>query len=312
MYYTIYNNILYLYNMTINALNLNYRIDVEENGMVVLFFWGWKGLCFYFGGEAHLSVNTGVKRSVLTPLPERLTARSSQRSAPVEEDNSRGGTTATHAHRYSSLGFLGFHRVLSHKFTGGAPGLDRMRTCGVWTRRGRLKQSRRGGRAVRSMAAGDGALPATVAASRSVEKALEEAAASGALNLATRKLKEFPRSARNYDLSDITHAGRSFPFSRPLRSPLQLPPERCQWAGCCAYCCSTTCFFLPRLPPPPTRSARTPPPATFIFSWLLSFMKHISYTEVDSGCCTPWVRRGQFEIIKAQFSRIKVIKGEQN
>lgn len=59
------------------------------------------------------------------------------------------------------------------------------------------------------MAAGDGAqLPATVAASRSVDKALEEAAASGALNLANRKLKEFPRSARNYDLSDITHAGR--------------------------------------------------------------------------------------------------------
>uniref|UniRef100_H3CBZ3 Leucine-rich repeats and calponin homology (CH) domain containing 4 n=1 Tax=Tetraodon nigroviridis TaxID=99883 RepID=H3CBZ3_TETNG len=41
--------------------------------------------------------------------------------------------------------------------------------------------------------------------SRSVEKALEEAALSGALNLANR-LKEFPRSARNYDLSDITHA----------------------------------------------------------------------------------------------------------
>ena len=59
------------------------------------------------------------------------------------------------------------------------------------------------------MAAGDGAqLPATVAASRSVEKALEEAAASGALNLSNRKLKEFPRSARNYDLSDITHAGQ--------------------------------------------------------------------------------------------------------
>ncbi|XP_044040698.1 leucine-rich repeat and calponin homology domain-containing protein 4 isoform X2 [Siniperca chuatsi] len=60
------------------------------------------------------------------------------------------------------------------------------------------------------MAAGDGAqLPATVAASRSVEKALEEAAASGALNLSNRKLKEFPRSARNYDLSDITHADLS-------------------------------------------------------------------------------------------------------
>lgn len=70
------------------------------------------------------------------------------------------------------------------------------------------------------MAAGDGAqLPATVAASRSVEKALEEAALSGALNLANRRLKEFPRSARNYDLSDITHAGRPpllFPSSRGL------------------------------------------------------------------------------------------------
>lgn len=62
------------------------------------------------------------------------------------------------------------------------------------------------------MAAGDGAqLPATLAASRSVEKALEEAAASGALVLSNRKLKEFPRTARNYDLSDITHAGESIP-----------------------------------------------------------------------------------------------------
>lgn len=63
------------------------------------------------------------------------------------------------------------------------------------------------------MAAGDEAqLPAPVAASRSVEKALEEAAVSGALNLSNRRLKEFPRSARNYDLSDITYAGRfSFP-----------------------------------------------------------------------------------------------------
>ncbi|XP_051912944.1 leucine-rich repeat and calponin homology domain-containing protein 4 isoform X2 [Hippocampus zosterae] len=60
------------------------------------------------------------------------------------------------------------------------------------------------------MEAGDGArLPATVAASRSVEKALEDAAASGALNLANRKLREFPRTAKNYDLSDITHADLS-------------------------------------------------------------------------------------------------------
>ncbi|XP_055012092.1 leucine-rich repeat and calponin homology domain-containing protein 4 isoform X2 [Boleophthalmus pectinirostris] len=74
------------------------------------------------------------------------------------------------------------------------------------------------------MAAGDGAqLPATVAASRSVEKALEEAAASGALNLTNRKLKEFPRSARNYDLSDITHADLS------KNRLCELPEELCQF-----------------------------------------------------------------------------------
>ncbi|XP_051799795.1 leucine-rich repeat and calponin homology domain-containing protein 4 isoform X2 [Acanthochromis polyacanthus] len=74
------------------------------------------------------------------------------------------------------------------------------------------------------MAAGDGAqLPATVAASRNVEKALEEAAASGALNLSNRKLKEFPRSARNYDLSDITHADLS------KNRLCELPEELCQF-----------------------------------------------------------------------------------
>ncbi|XP_072315399.1 DISP complex protein LRCH3 isoform X2 [Eucyclogobius newberryi] len=74
------------------------------------------------------------------------------------------------------------------------------------------------------MAAGDGAqLPATVAASRSVEKALEEAAASGALNLTNRKLREFPRSARNYDLSDITHADLS------KNRLCELPDELCHF-----------------------------------------------------------------------------------
>ncbi|XP_034413132.1 leucine-rich repeat and calponin homology domain-containing protein 4 isoform X2 [Cyclopterus lumpus] len=74
------------------------------------------------------------------------------------------------------------------------------------------------------MAAGDGAqLPATVAASRSVDKALEEAAASGALNLSNRKLKEFPRSAKNYDLSDITHADLS------KNRLCELPEELCQF-----------------------------------------------------------------------------------
>ncbi|MFT7809767.1 leucine-rich repeat and calponin homology domain-containing protein 4 [Arapaima gigas] len=74
------------------------------------------------------------------------------------------------------------------------------------------------------MAAGDGSqLPATIAASRSVEKALEEAAASGALSLSNRKLKEFPRTARNYDLSDITHADLS------KNRLCELPEELCQF-----------------------------------------------------------------------------------
>uniref|UniRef100_A0A8C1FI63 Leucine-rich repeats and calponin homology (CH) domain containing 4 n=1 Tax=Cyprinus carpio carpio TaxID=630221 RepID=A0A8C1FI63_CYPCA len=76
------------------------------------------------------------------------------------------------------------------------------------------------------MAAGDGAqLPATVAASRSVEKALEEAASSGALILSNRKLKEFPRTAKNYDLSDITHADLS------KNRLCEVPEEVCQFVS---------------------------------------------------------------------------------
>ncbi|XP_052416629.1 leucine-rich repeat and calponin homology domain-containing protein 4 isoform X2 [Carassius gibelio] len=76
------------------------------------------------------------------------------------------------------------------------------------------------------MAAGDGAqLPATVAASRSVEKALEEAASCGALILSNRKLKEFPRTAKNYDLSDITHADLS------KNRLCEVPEEVCQFVS---------------------------------------------------------------------------------
>ncbi|XP_051989588.1 leucine-rich repeat and calponin homology domain-containing protein 4-like isoform X2 [Xyrauchen texanus] len=76
------------------------------------------------------------------------------------------------------------------------------------------------------MATGDGAqLPATVAASRSVEKALEEAASSGALILSNRKLKEFPSTSRNYDLSDITHADLS------KNRLCEVPEEVCQFVS---------------------------------------------------------------------------------
>ncbi|KAM9583911.1 leucine-rich repeat and calponin homology domain-containing protein 4 isoform 1-T1 [Trichechus inunguis] len=46
--------------------------------------------------------------------------------------------------------------------------------------------------------------------SRSAERALEEAVATGTLNLSNRRLKQFPRgAARSYDLSDITQADLS-------------------------------------------------------------------------------------------------------
>ncbi|XP_072301395.1 leucine-rich repeat and calponin homology domain-containing protein 1 [Eucyclogobius newberryi] len=45
--------------------------------------------------------------------------------------------------------------------------------------------------------------------SRGLERALEEAAASGVLNLSARKMKEFPRTAANHDLSDTVEADLS-------------------------------------------------------------------------------------------------------
>ncbi|XP_072905153.1 leucine-rich repeat and calponin homology domain-containing protein 4-like isoform X1 [Hemitrygon akajei] len=44
---------------------------------------------------------------------------------------------------------------------------------------------------------------------RSLEKALDEAAGTGILNLSNRKLREFPRAASNYDLSDVIQADLS-------------------------------------------------------------------------------------------------------
>ena len=43
---------------------------------------------------------------------------------------------------------------------------------------------------------------------RSVDRALDEASVTGSLNLSGRKLKEFPRSAANHDLTDTTRAGK--------------------------------------------------------------------------------------------------------
>lgn len=56
---------------------------------------------------------------------------------------------------------------------------------------------------------GGGALGLQAPLTRGLERALEEAAHSGGLNLSGRKLKEFPRSAaaHSHDLSDTVRAG---------------------------------------------------------------------------------------------------------
>lgn len=58
---------------------------------------------------------------------------------------------------------------------------------------------------------------------RGLERALEEAAASGVLNLSSRKLKEFPRTAANHDLTDTVEAGRN-------RRGIFTPGDRGAWA----------------------------------------------------------------------------------
>ncbi|KAJ8368105.1 hypothetical protein SKAU_G00081330 [Synaphobranchus kaupii] len=60
---------------------------------------------------------------------------------------------------------------------------------------------------------------------RSLDRALDEATATGCLNLSGRKLKEFPRSAANHDLSDTTRADLS-----RNRLP-DLPAEVCMFVS---------------------------------------------------------------------------------
>lgn len=50
-------------------------------------------------------------------------------------------------------------------------------------------------------------VPGPASWNRSLDRAFEEAAATGCLNLSGRKLKEFPRSAATHDLTDTTRAG---------------------------------------------------------------------------------------------------------
>lgn len=72
--------------------------------------------------------------------------------------------------------------------------------------------------------------------SRSAERALEEAVATGTLNLSNRRLKHFPRgAARSYDLSDITQAGECIGRGRDrdphLHSPTHLLPRPARESG---------------------------------------------------------------------------------
>lgn len=57
--------------------------------------------------------------------------------------------------------------------------------------------------------------PGPASWNRSLDRALDEAAATGVLNLSGRKLKEFPRSAAGHDLTDTTRAG-TVPNPSPL------------------------------------------------------------------------------------------------
>ncbi|XP_067898479.1 DISP complex protein LRCH3-like isoform X10 [Heterodontus francisci] len=60
---------------------------------------------------------------------------------------------------------------------------------------------------------------------RSLERALEEAAATGALNLSGRKLKEYPRSAANQDLTDTTQSDLS------KNRLVEIPAEVCYFVS---------------------------------------------------------------------------------
>ncbi|XP_052388291.1 DISP complex protein LRCH3 isoform X8 [Carassius gibelio] len=67
--------------------------------------------------------------------------------------------------------------------------------------------------------------PGPASWNRSLDRALDEAAATGTLNLSGRKLKEFPRSAAGHDLTDTTRADLS-------RNRLtELPVEVCMYVS---------------------------------------------------------------------------------
>uniref|UniRef100_A0A672PW38 Leucine rich repeats and calponin homology domain containing 3 n=1 Tax=Sinocyclocheilus grahami TaxID=75366 RepID=A0A672PW38_SINGR len=67
--------------------------------------------------------------------------------------------------------------------------------------------------------------PGPASWNRSLDRALDEAAATGALTLSGRKLKEFPRSAAGHDLTDTTRADLS------RNRLMELPVEVCMFVS---------------------------------------------------------------------------------
>ena len=66
--------------------------------------------------------------------------------------------------------------------------------------------------------------------SRSLDRALEEAAVTGVLSLSGRKLREFPRGAANHDLTDTTRAGEwgeGYPCQQEARGAVRGRRSRC-------------------------------------------------------------------------------------
>lgn len=67
--------------------------------------------------------------------------------------------------------------------------------------------------------------PPCPAVTGATERALAEAAASGTLNLAGRRLRAFPlAAAERWDLSDVTEAGETTPPSLDTPPPWTRPP----------------------------------------------------------------------------------------
>ncbi|KAJ8357869.1 hypothetical protein SKAU_G00206630 [Synaphobranchus kaupii] len=75
---------------------------------------------------------------------------------------------------------------------------------------------------------------------RALDRSLDEAAATGCLNLSGRKLKEFPTSAANYDLSDTTRAdlSRNRLSELPVEALTHLNISRNQLSSLPAHVCS--------------------------------------------------------------------------